>query len=547
MTTPSGGAPGAPTDADLIRAQLAALGLSQREAARKLEVDERTMRYYCAGREPVPATVFLALRQLEQIRRNDQCLALLADGTMSTSDGELTAERLREANETFRSAIELLLRPLRAPPPHAPGAAPELAPAPPVAHRGADSHNLLKPEWSALESDDLRVLIENRIGGPGQSSGEPGDHRFYLPLAGAACRVAVRFAGTNISAVEPGPAFDALQWSQITDAVDALVHTEPTKIGRNVAFSAIRVTGCWRGERSGVQILPAPADAPAVPTEMGEHPFVLEFPMHADAAWPVMNMRRLREHRRLALLLNVLLVGGTRVETRQTEHVWAYVDPTGPNAHSQWLQRSYFTNIGEVVVDAHSSPGCEPMEVRPPEEYYAQIGLDGSALRVPSDLDESICRYRDLAPEFRERFDRALIWLDNASRAWTSSMSSSFASLVSAIEALTVRGAVHRVYCAECNAERDHDVPGPTALFKNFFETYAPGLSQRKQRDQMYRLRSRILHGDELIAFDEGRAIGWDPPWSNQNDLHRELWTITRIAMRNYLRNPGGATSAAAK
>ncbi len=64
MTTPSGGALGASTDADLVRAHLAALGLSQREAARKLGVDERLMRYYCAGKEPVPAAVLLALEQL---------------------------------------------------------------------------------------------------------------------------------------------------------------------------------------------------------------------------------------------------------------------------------------------------------------------------------------------------------------------------------------------------------------------------------------------------------------------------------------------------
>ena len=64
MNTPSGGGPAAPSDADLIRARLAALGLSQREAARQLGVDDRTMRYYCAGKEPVPPAVMLALEEL---------------------------------------------------------------------------------------------------------------------------------------------------------------------------------------------------------------------------------------------------------------------------------------------------------------------------------------------------------------------------------------------------------------------------------------------------------------------------------------------------
>jgi transcriptional regulator with XRE-family HTH domain len=62
-TTPEGGAVPL-SDVELIRALLADLGLSQREAARKLGVDERAMRYFCAGKEPVPPAVMLALQQL---------------------------------------------------------------------------------------------------------------------------------------------------------------------------------------------------------------------------------------------------------------------------------------------------------------------------------------------------------------------------------------------------------------------------------------------------------------------------------------------------
>ena len=60
--TPRG--PRALTDADLIREHLEALKLSQREAGRQLGIDNRTMRYYCAGQLPVPPAVMLALQQL---------------------------------------------------------------------------------------------------------------------------------------------------------------------------------------------------------------------------------------------------------------------------------------------------------------------------------------------------------------------------------------------------------------------------------------------------------------------------------------------------
>ena len=52
------------TDADKIRAQLDKCGLSQRGAARELDLDERTMRRYCAGDLPVPRVVDYALRWL---------------------------------------------------------------------------------------------------------------------------------------------------------------------------------------------------------------------------------------------------------------------------------------------------------------------------------------------------------------------------------------------------------------------------------------------------------------------------------------------------
>jgi hypothetical protein len=54
----------------------------------------------------------------------------------------------------------------------------------------------------------------------------------------------------------------------------------------------------------------------------------------------------------------------------------------------------------------------------------------------------------------------------------------------------------------------------------------------------MYTLRSSILHGGELMAIDQQRAFGWDPAGEEHLELHRELWTVTRTALRNWLWNP---------
>jgi hypothetical protein len=81
--------------------------------------------------------------------------------------------------------------------------------------------NLLRPEWSGLDSSDLRTLLDIRIGGPGQYTGRPKDNGcLFLPLADDNCRVMLKFEGTRISAVQPGKGFDQAQWAQISAEID---------------------------------------------------------------------------------------------------------------------------------------------------------------------------------------------------------------------------------------------------------------------------------------------------------------------------------------
>jgi hypothetical protein len=292
-----------------------------------------------------------------------------------------------------------------------------------------------------------------------------------------------------------------------------------------------------------VQILPPPPDAPKPAYEMAAHPFILEFPIIGapDDLWPITNHRRRREHRRLTLLLDVLLTARINMETNQAEHFWAYIPPaegSGGNGESRWLQRFFVAPLGAVVADTWSAPAPERLAEVEPETYYTNLGYDGSSLSVPADLDESLCRYGELSEVNRAKFDRAAFWLDQAARQWTGSHSSSFASLVSAIESLTDRGTAHHVYCEKCQMKRPHEVPGAVERFRSFFKTYAPGAALKKRRTQMYELRSGILHGSNLMLMDQDLAFGWDPPGSEEDNLHRELWSITRLALRNWLKNP---------
>jgi hypothetical protein len=57
-----------PSDANKVRELIDRAGLSQREAARELDINEREMRGYCAG-DKVPRVVILALERLVDLHR----------------------------------------------------------------------------------------------------------------------------------------------------------------------------------------------------------------------------------------------------------------------------------------------------------------------------------------------------------------------------------------------------------------------------------------------------------------------------------------------
>lgn len=399
--------------------------------------------------------------------------------------------------------------------------------------------NLLREIWGNLDSHELRLLLDQRIGGPGQYDGRShNSNRLYLPLAGSSCRLVLTFQGNKIVTIEPGPSFDAAEWEQVSEEVEKSILAGPLMLGREYSFSSFRVLGWWRGTHSQVQILPPPDNAPRAHVEMAEHPFILEFPIKASDLWPVTNHRRMREHRKLTLLLNVLLTGRTSLQSRRSEHFWASVPHEDGSSESKWVQRFFFAKLGKVVINELSPRAGEPLEEVKSEEYYAKVGHDGRGLCVPTDLDQSICLYLQLSPTNRAKFDRATFWIDVASRQWNTSVSASFAALISAIEALTERGDIHEFQCPICGKPTQHEVPGATRRFKDFFDTYAPGAALAKRRDGMYSLRSGILHGSKLIQLDQDLALGWDPPWWNEYELHGELWGLTRIALRNWLKKP---------
>jgi hypothetical protein len=97
--------------------------------------------------------------------------------------------------------------------------------------------NLLKTTWSQVDPSEIRFILFERIGRPGQyrdRANNPG--KFYLPLADSTCRVELTFSeDKELIAIEPGPAFDALQWDEVVREIES---AGVIKVGRDCSFRA---------------------------------------------------------------------------------------------------------------------------------------------------------------------------------------------------------------------------------------------------------------------------------------------------------------------
>src|SRR5208337_4117315 len=89
---------------------------------------------------------------------------------------------------------------------------------------------------------------------------------------------------------------------------------------------------------------------------------------------PITYHRRRREHRRLTLLLNVLLTARVSFESRQHKSFWAEIPPAAPRwwdrylpsrlrrptaPTSRWLRQYFWAPLDAIVTDALSPPAPE--------------------------------------------------------------------------------------------------------------------------------------------------------------------------------------------
>src|SRR5439155_14540763 len=141
----------------------------------------------------------------------------------------------------------------------------------------------------------------------------------------------------------------------------------------------------------------------------------------------------------------------------------------------------------------------------PPADYYTRSGIGSDrVLEVPANLADLLGAFFSLSREHRDAFLRACFWFQHAKMIHSYSRSAAFTAVVSAIEAL-MPGVKGPEVCEKCG--RPIGV-GPTKLFMEFVERFAPGGASEADRRKLYSIRSALSHGGSLLPSDRRT---WSP------------------------------------
>jgi hypothetical protein len=313
------------------------------------------------------------------------------------------------------------------------------------------------------------------------------------------------------------------------------------KVHRFIGFADSPVTGTWECE--AFTITAAPPEAPRPQQLLADHPYILEVSFDA-ADDGFVNMQRVSRLRGRYELLLSLFVPGIRTTRNGLDTMWGIdIGNRQPGEPTPHLVQSFYSIPGFQAVADNRTPLADPLiALIPDTEYFNRRGR-----RVDHDLDlpQSLQTWVDAALACEEQLSKQLLrsayWLRHAYDVFQLSQSASLVAAVQAVEALlpTTKGQV----CSTCNREIG---PGPTQKFKNFLQQYVPTTSKEelKARSLLYRQRSQLTHGRELLTSDSDHHFGWtNPAHAFDRQTLDDALRLARICAINWFSDRIGLTA----
>lgn len=315
-----------------------------------------------------------------------------------------------------------------------------------------------------------------------------------------------------------------------------------------IVLTDVPVVGCYRHSDS-FQILPPPPHASLPPARFGHYPVIVElaFPLveeeqqtelgHEISA-DIVNVQIAQERLKHLLLLLTGITSHRFFVPSNNQGWFISHGVLGSKSHSfvpQWGQEAYFLEEHEYKVDGFSPAPVTQISQSDSSTYFNKYGRPtDQVLEFPDQISRLLNAADSLLPDAERAFLSACSLLDQGLAIWHAHPSLSFASCVSALEALIAFD--HRdqpkEICSTCGQDRYRVMK----KFQEFFARYgSPSDEFRKYATKVYRYRSNILHRGELFLGDViqpkfGSLDGFD-----DRQLHRNLIRTVRICIVNWL------------
>jgi hypothetical protein len=381
-----------------------------------------------------------------------------------------------------------------------------------------------------VDSDELAFLLSQHFKG----ADYPSERQVDYPHAERPLISLIYDSKGVVQSIIPGHDLTGEAVNRIMrDVQEKLLSPPVAKTYNMILFAHVPTEGYWR-YRDQLVIRRAPDQAPRPIAITGQHPLVLEVAYAGAEDGYTDKIRWERESHKWALLLT-LLVPGLQIPRRvEFNHTWvvptSYPPPPGPHTSIESQEVYLFPGLHAGVTklsEQGSLPEIELVETVP-------IAIDhGQVLTFSRQTTTRLDAFSSLSEVKKARILRSAYWLHHSIDVWRLSKSASYQSIIQAVEAV-IDVPKGQPQCLECHRTLG---PGPTKLFTEFLDRYAPAPQGSKSaRNVLYGTRSSLTHGDALLHMDHGTMFAWHKPIAPyEHALVSEARQICRQAIITWL------------
>jgi hypothetical protein len=334
----------------------------------------------------------------------------------------------------------------------------------------------------------------------------------------------------TISALRPGPGFESADIDLLRSKLESALSQSQPSVRRFVVTTLRPLTGAL-AFRDWFTLIPAPPEAPR-PTQdyAGGHPAIIEVAVNGSTDGMITFRRAQRSLFELEAIFGAVLQDEIKRPTPSSRHLWI-LDPSD-HRRSIFSQPNY--QIPDFVGSAETFTDIAPMAdiaLVPADDYYARRWVGENVLRVPDTLPSLLLRFRNLDVDRKRKFLRGAYWAKVAPELWHTSQSAAYAATVRAIEALMPTAPLSE----QCDACGGGPVRQMRKAFAQFVDDLNGGGLSEKQRLAFYDRRSRLVHGDQVLSWDQDIMGNTGPRHLEEMGDQHMLAQISQIVFHNWL------------